>query len=53
MVEGAAAVAYLREHAAEVIRVEAPVEIHGLTIHEGVLWYCDAATRGIGQLYLD
>ena len=37
----------------EVIRVEAPVEIHGLTIHEGILWYCDAATRAIGQLYLD
>jgi streptogramin lyase len=37
----------------EVIRVEAPVEVHGLTIHEGVLWYCDAATRAIGQLYLD
>jgi len=37
----------------EVIRVEAPVEIHGLTIHQGVLWYCDAATCGIGQLYLD
>lgn len=37
----------------EVIRVEAPVEIHGLTIHEGVLWYCDAATCAIGQLYLD
>ena len=37
----------------EVIRVEAPVEVHGLTIHEGILWYCDAATRAIGQLYLD
>ena len=37
----------------EVIRVEAPTEIHGLTIHEGVLWYCDAATRAIGQLHLD
>lgn len=37
----------------EVIRVEAPTEIHGLTIHDGVLWYCDAATRSIGQLRLD
>ncbi len=37
----------------EVIRVEAPVEVHGLTIHEGVLWYCDAATCAIGQLYID
>ena len=36
----------------EVIRVEAPTEVHGLTIHEGVLWYCDAATRAIGQLHL-
>ena len=35
----------------EVVRVEAPTEVHGLTIHEGVLWYCDAATRAIGQLY--
>ena len=37
----------------EVIRVPAPVEVHGLTIHEGVLWYCDAASCGIGQLFLD
>lgn len=37
----------------EVIRVEAPVEVHGLTIHAGVLWYCDAATCAIGQLYID
>ena len=36
----------------EVVRVEAPTEVHGLTIHEGVLWYCDAATRAIGQLYI-
>lgn len=34
----------------KVIRVEAPVEVHGLTIHEGVLWYCDAATKDIGRL---
>ena len=37
----------------EVIRVPAPVEVHGLTIYEGVLWYCDAASCGIGQLFLD
>ena len=37
----------------EVIRVPAPVEVHGLTIHEGVLWYCDAASCGIGLLFLD
>ncbi|NKB68778.1 MAG: hypothetical protein GKR89_17065 [Candidatus Latescibacteria bacterium] len=37
----------------EVIRVEAPVEVHGMTIHEGVLWYCDAATCDIGRLVLD
>ncbi len=37
----------------EVIRVEAPTEIHGLTIRDGVLWYCDATTRAIGQLHLD
>ena len=34
----------------KVIRVEAPDEVHGLTIHEGVLWYCDATTRDIGRL---
>lgn len=37
----------------EVIRVEAPTEVHGLTIHEGVLWYCDAHTCAIGRLLLD
>ena len=37
----------------EVVRVEAPTEVHGLTIRDGVLWYCDAATRAIGQLHLD
>jgi sugar lactone lactonase YvrE len=31
-------------------RVEAPVEVHGMTIHEGVLWYADAETRDIGRL---
>jgi len=34
----------------DAFRVEAPVEVHGLTIHEGVLWYCDAHTRDIGRL---
>ena len=37
----------------EVIRVEAPDEVHGLTIHEGVLWYCDANTRDIGRLVVE
>lgn len=36
----------------EVIRVEAPVEVHGMTMHEGVLWYCDAHTQKIGRLAL-
>ena len=34
----------------EVIRVPAPDEVHGMTIHDGVLWYCDAETCSIGQL---
>ena len=34
----------------DAFRVEAPVEVHGLTIHEGVLWFCDAETRDIGRL---
>ncbi|MFC1525632.1 hypothetical protein ACFL6X_02355 [Candidatus Latescibacterota bacterium] len=34
----------------EVIRVLEPVEVHGLTIHQGVLWYCDANTCEIGRL---
>ena len=33
--------------------LKAPIEIHGLTIHEDVLWACGAATRGVRQLYLD
>ncbi|MBV7328645.1 hypothetical protein KFU94_10370 [Chloroflexi bacterium TSY] len=37
----------------QVIRVEAPAEVHGMTIHEGVLWYCDAHTRDIGRLIVD
>ena len=34
----------------DVFRVEGPDEVHGLTMHEGVLWYCDANTRDIGRL---
>ncbi|MCB0140561.1 MAG: hypothetical protein KDE50_11690 [Caldilineaceae bacterium] len=34
----------------ETIRVEAPAEVHGMTIHEGVLWYCDAHSQQIGCL---
>lgn len=37
----------------EVIRVEAPAEVHGLTIHEGVLWYCDAHSCDIGRLVVE
>lgn len=37
----------------QVIRVEAPAEVHGLTIHEGVLWYCDAHSRAIGRLLIE
>ena len=36
----------------DVIRVDAPDEVHGLTAHKGVLWYCDAHTRDIGTLTL-
>ena len=36
-----------------VIRVEAPDEVHGLTMHEGVLWYCDAHTCDIGCLIVE
>lgn len=34
----------------DVIRVEAPDEVHGMTMHEGVLWFCDAGPRIIGRL---
>ncbi|MEM7130263.1 MAG: hypothetical protein AAF702_28295 [Chloroflexota bacterium] len=34
----------------EVIRVEAPDEVHGMTIHDGTLWFCDAETCDIGRL---
>ena len=37
----------------DVIRVPAPDDVHGMTMHEGVLWYCDGATRDIGRLILD
>jgi streptogramin lyase len=37
----------------EVIRVEAPAEIHGMTVHDGVLWYCDAHSRDIGRLLVE
>ena len=37
----------------EVIRVEAPAEVHGMTIHDGVLWYCDAHIQEINRLILD
>ncbi len=37
----------------QVIRVEAPAEVHGLTIHDGVLWYCDAHSREIGRLLVE
>ena len=36
----------------QVVRVEAPVEVHGMTIHDGVLWYCDAETCEIGRLLI-
>ena len=34
----------------DAIRVEAPDEVHGLTMHNGTLWYCHAETRDIGCL---
>ena len=37
----------------DVIRVATPDEVHGLTVHQGVLWYCDAHTRDIGTLELE
>ena len=37
----------------DVICVEAPDEVHGMTIYEDVLWYCDANTCDIGRLLLD
>jgi streptogramin lyase len=37
----------------EVIRVEAPAEVHGLTIYQGVLWYCDAHIQEINRLIVE
>ena len=37
----------------EVIRVEAPAEVHGMTIHNGVLWYCDAHIQEINCLIVE
>ena len=37
----------------DVFRVEAPDEVHGMTIHEGTLWYCHAGTCEIGCLIRD
>jgi streptogramin lyase len=37
----------------EVIRLAAPDEVHGLTIRDNVLWYCDAATCDVGRLLVD
>lgn len=34
----------------EVIRVEAPAEVHGMTMHEGTIWYCDAHSQEINCL---
>lgn len=34
----------------DVVRVLDPHEVHGLTIRDGVLWYCDASNRDIGTL---
>lgn len=36
----------------DVFRVEDPVEVHGLTMHQGVLWFCDAHPRDIGRLII-
>ena len=37
----------------DVFRIEAPDEVHGLTMHEGVMWYCDAHTCDVGVLLRD
>ena len=34
----------------DMICMESPDEVHGLTMHEGVLWYCDAHSCDIGRL---
>jgi len=37
----------------DVLRVEAPVEVHALTIYQDVLWYADAETCQIGRLIVE
>ena len=37
----------------DMFRVLGPVEVHGMTMHEGVLWYADAETCDIGRLIVD
>lgn len=34
----------------DLIRVEAPYDVHGLTIHEGILLYCDANTAEVCRI---
>ncbi len=34
----------------DVFRVDGPDEVHGLTVRDGDIWYCDATTRDIGIL---
>ena len=34
----------------DVFRVAEPDEVHGMTVFDGELWYCDAGTRDIGIL---
>ena len=34
----------------DVFRVAEPDEVHGMTVHEDDIWYCDATTRDIGVL---
>lgn len=37
----------------EVFRVDEPDEVHGMTVFNGEIWYCDAQTRDIGILRRD
>ena len=37
----------------DVLRVEAPTEVHGMTIHEDVLWYADADNCQMGRLLVE
>jgi len=34
----------------DVVRVDAPTEVHGMTIKDNVLWFCDATTCDVGTL---